>query len=1092
MSTKSFDDAETVRRIRAAHGDYESEALGAEDLAYLESLALPADVDAFYRHHAPTEPVGNEVRLLSIGEMREEHEHHEPGVTLRRLGGSVLMTADGNPYFCVPQGDGYRILLADHDEIGGGEATLDDILEICGDGPSFESFAELLEAFAADVLPVSPYEERGVERLRAWRAQRSAAPKVVGPAVLDALLSRVSPSTFLENGADEAVAELLAGEPREAPALGPGDGELEAIVVWPMAPDTDPVEVIGVDGLDVYAFGADRYLTSNLTSCHVRESTMRGGFQGSFQGLLLDGDTLFVGGANADLHTSTDRGETWTSEAVAQVTAGYPFLTSIVRHDGHLWVSGWRDFIARRVEDPPGPWERVELPGPGGPAPRLVVIGGVLYVLHIGLWRVGAKGLELERELSRDGPTAFLAMTETAAGTLIAVGELGLAFRKPRGGVWTRLEGGAIDFIADRSYRGVIALGADVLLVGSHGETSSFRASSDDGLTFRELPTVRSDGVAVHGKLCERFFTAIPDGHGGALIGGSNGVLLRVARDRLGPWRGAPDHFADAGGRESGNGPDVPISGTASDLTKFAAVYGVSAPPALRRFFELWERFPSLSDALWGWTLDRRKATDVGLWPRSRQENLFTRALGRERSLASGAMAALLFLGSSGGGELFFDTESDQVLFYDRGANELEDVVLAEDLASLVYVSVALRAAAAEKLSPDALAAALARVEARVHLPAAFRPEHGSRGADATPLPDGWAGESRSTTRARGRRSSWISATLAGDAAFDIEGVVDLRDEASAGPLDPAEHGALLDSAEASNADALYGLWRAYLLADARLPEWLALADEHRARLVHDAGRLVAGLANGSKRPPRVKDVAKRLADLRAALASPRSERMSKRLRALEKRRRFTFRDDYRELMTHVASTTWTRVDRCVAWPPVSVPSRPLSKKELDERDATHFYQHVAGLYGIADLEKMYVDVAKADGGDIGFWHVKLLKHAYVVGASAGGDPIVQVTTGKHAGKIFLTNHESYSGLTNLIARADADAFEELRAEYQDVLDGVGVRSRSALRAITTDQLFDLLGAESVDGNVLLANSFADFYAKLCTYFGARAPSRRP
>jgi hypothetical protein len=62
--------------------------------------------------------------------MRSEHEDCEPGLTLRRLGASVLATANGNPYFCITADDGYRILYADHEEVDDNVETLDSVLEL--------------------------------------------------------------------------------------------------------------------------------------------------------------------------------------------------------------------------------------------------------------------------------------------------------------------------------------------------------------------------------------------------------------------------------------------------------------------------------------------------------------------------------------------------------------------------------------------------------------------------------------------------------------------------------------------------------------------------------------------------------------------------------------------------------------------------------------------------------------------------------------------------------------------------------------------------------------------------------------------------
>ncbi len=168
----TFDYASLAARIRTAHPDYAPHAPVGEDLSYLESLQLPYEVAEFYRTHAPHKTIGSSSQLLSISSIREEHEDYEPGITLRRLGCTVLVTANGNPYFCVSEDDGYRILYADHEEIGDNDETLEDVLGAAPEELAF-TLTELLEAFAAQVLPASPHSDTEMEKLRAWRAART-------------------------------------------------------------------------------------------------------------------------------------------------------------------------------------------------------------------------------------------------------------------------------------------------------------------------------------------------------------------------------------------------------------------------------------------------------------------------------------------------------------------------------------------------------------------------------------------------------------------------------------------------------------------------------------------------------------------------------------------------------------------------------------------------------------------------------------------------------------------------------------------------------------------------------------------------------
>jgi len=150
MPTPSY--ATIVDEIRASADAYDVEALSASDLAYLKSLDLPDDVIAFYESHAPSAEVHvNDIYLLNVASMREEHERCEPGLTLRTQDCVVVMrTGGGEPYFLARVDDGYRIILGVDGQLG---ETKDETIANSSEGPSFDSFAKLLEAFAGSTLP---------------------------------------------------------------------------------------------------------------------------------------------------------------------------------------------------------------------------------------------------------------------------------------------------------------------------------------------------------------------------------------------------------------------------------------------------------------------------------------------------------------------------------------------------------------------------------------------------------------------------------------------------------------------------------------------------------------------------------------------------------------------------------------------------------------------------------------------------------------------------------------------------------------------------------------------------------------------------
>lgn len=694
----------------------------------------------------------------------------------------------------------------------------------------------------------------------------------------------------------------------------------------------DPVTVFDLDPddpLTVRGFGADRFLCSDLVTRHVREATTPVAFKGCFQGIWTDRDEVIVGGVGGTLYRSRDRGLTWTADPV-KTGDGAPFLSSIVRHDGALWVGGWGTFLARR-RDATETWETLDVPqtSPHGQA-KLVVVNGHLYVLGKSIWRVTEKGLEAE--LSRDDAvtTHFLGLTETAEGSRIACGELGILWRKPKDGAWE-------DMTFDRdTYLAPIALGAELLLIGFAGSPRSLRASTDDGKTFHRVALEDAVGAELDRKkpLVTHFTRAIPDRHGGALVGGLDGLLIRVANDGLGPWAGARDRFADAEGFDSVNAPKVPLRGTAEDLRAFEEIWGVPPPPALR-------------DAL------GPRATDVGLWPSTRQRNVMRRAL--ESELAHATLAGCV---ARRDGELVEVATGD---------------VVREDAPAL-------------------------------------------------------------------RRSAWIAAGLA--RTFDLDAYEDLARDA-----EPQE---MRDAATA--ADVLYGLYRAYFTSSSELERWIMLASDWPARVVHDAGAMVAAVVTGMD--PRAQVLNDRVAKIAELERSPRSERLAARLAALEAKHGFTAREDHRAFLRRANATTM----KCS---PESAPPAPYAPER---------YAQVAEIYGVAELEKLYAT-------ELAFWHAKLLPHAYLVGVSFSGDPIVQVARGAHAGKVFMTNHETYFGMVDVLASPTRSTFAAMKEELGDILKKHRLTSLASVRSMTTDQLLDLLNDDDVDGNMWLADSFEAFVA---------------
>lgn len=164
--------------------------------------------------------------------------------------------------------------------------------------------------------------------------------------------------------------------------------------------------------------------------------------------------------------------------------------------------------------------------------------------------------------------------------------------------------------------------------------------------------------------------------------------------------------------------------------------------------------------------------------------------------------------------------------------------------------------------------------------------------------------------------------------------------------------------------------------------------------------------------------------------------------------------------------------DKLLAWPGVSEASNEMTEEKMKVADKTGMYSDVANLYPPRLSEK------KSDR----FWHERLNAHAYPIGNTYGGDPIVQATTGKHAGKIFLTNHECWHGSFEHLLSGSEEGQRELEEEFEDAMEELELTS---LASLTTDQLLDFMMHEGLDGNCLLANDFREFYRNLCRYRGA-------
>ncbi|MBX3201190.1 MAG: hypothetical protein KF894_23830 [Labilithrix sp.] len=194
----------------------------------------------------------------------------------------------------------------------------------------------------------------------------------------------------------------------------------------------------------------------------------------------------------------------------------------------------------------------------------------------------------------------------------------------------------------------------------------------------------------------------------------------------------------------------------------------------------------------------------------------------------------------------------------------------------------------------------------------------------------------------------------------------------------------------------------------------------------------------------------------------------------------FVFRKDAAAFLEALPAGVARRKSALPAWPGVVGPCAATATKKSKEYDWRH---EVSAIYGTDAMAAIYRKAGR--GGDLGFWNLRLVPHAYLVGKTYSGDPIVQVARGRHAGRVLLTNHESYHGFfEHLAALVPTDEQLEFFSETKRVWKKLGFTPS----AITTDQIVDFLLHAGFDGAQVIAPSFAEFYAELGRVHGVITP----
>lgn len=197
---------------------------------------------------------------------------------------------------------------------------------------------------------------------------------------------------------------------------------------------------------------------------------------------------------------------------------------------------------------------------------------------------------------------------------------------------------------------------------------------------------------------------------------------------------------------------------------------------------------------------------------------------------------------------------------------------------------------------------------------------------------------------------------------------------------------------------------------------------------------------------------------------------LSKKLLGFQKKYGFKVSQEFKDLEEHAKAIGQARLlssalpDADSIWPEAST----------GQVDAISSYKHIASIEREAGLVQ---DIAGADAdGEMHFWHCSFLQHAYPIAQTYGGDPIVQIAQGKHAGEIYFANHECWYGAPQAIAAGDEEGIEECMLDIEDVLEELGIESVNNLK---TDCWVALFSNENLDFMFKLADTFQDFYRYL-------------
>jgi photosystem II stability/assembly factor-like uncharacterized protein len=290
---------------------------------------------------------------------------------------------------------------------------------------------------------------------------------------------------------------------------------LEARVLFEPRVGRYGADSIVVDGARAFAIAGDKghteiYVITDLATHEIRKVKPKTWLRG----VLAEGPDWFAGGERGQLLRSPDQGKTWV---VHQLPTDQP-ICSVVRHEGVLWVAGANGFLAHEAG---GGWSTVDHEGGTNAIAHLHLVNGALYIVGMGLCQITDR--RVVRELPRHH--RLTALAATARGTRIALGEDGRGFRSERGRAWKPLA------LGDQDLVGLVDIGPALIAARkvAFSHDALILTSIDDGKTFQPLRLLDRDGEPRRGDRIGCTCVA-PDGRGGVLIAGYQGLLIHVSR----------------------------------------------------------------------------------------------------------------------------------------------------------------------------------------------------------------------------------------------------------------------------------------------------------------------------------------------------------------------------------------------------------------------------------------------------------------------------------------------------------------------------------------------------------------------------------